>query len=268
MNATNFVSMLHHAAYVYATEYDWSIIPLGPRSKIPRTPNGVKDATTDTQQIDAWWRCCPNANIGIVTGLRSGIVGLDIDPKPDAQEILAELESKFGKLPSTPHVITGRGGFHFYFRTIESLKNRIGLFTGVDFKADEGYLVAPPSIHANGNPYVWEASHRPGELALAEMPNWLAELTKSETNRDQGKTFLRTNWPNLLKTGFCNGRRNSDLTRLAGHLFRRHVDPQIAVSLLTAFNQKFIKPPLTESELLRTIDAIAGLELRRRRGVS
>src|SRR5690242_4062686 len=32
--------------------------------KHPRTPKGVKDATTDAEQIRCWWSMWPDANIG------------------------------------------------------------------------------------------------------------------------------------------------------------------------------------------------------------
>jgi hypothetical protein len=47
--------------------------------KHPRTAHGLKDASTDQQQVAAWWREWPDANVGIVTGTESGIVVIDID---------------------------------------------------------------------------------------------------------------------------------------------------------------------------------------------
>ena len=41
--------------------------PCGSDAKHPRTPNGLKDATSDLEQITAWWTRWPNANIGITT---------------------------------------------------------------------------------------------------------------------------------------------------------------------------------------------------------
>ena len=45
--------------------------------KHPMTKNGVKDATTDLDQIRKWWQRWPNANIGVATGSASGIGGGD-----------------------------------------------------------------------------------------------------------------------------------------------------------------------------------------------
>lgn len=48
--------------------------------KHPRTSHGVKDATTDADQIRKWWTEHPHANIGVATGAQSGIFELDVDP--------------------------------------------------------------------------------------------------------------------------------------------------------------------------------------------
>jgi len=42
--------------------------------KHPRTPHGVKDATTDERRMRAWLSKWPEANIGIRTGQESGLV--------------------------------------------------------------------------------------------------------------------------------------------------------------------------------------------------
>ena len=49
--------------------------------KHPRTANGVKDATTDRDQVRAWWKQWPDANIGIAIGRSSGIFVVDVDGK-------------------------------------------------------------------------------------------------------------------------------------------------------------------------------------------
>ncbi len=48
----------------------WAVFPLRPSSKFPLIPKdeggrGCLDATTDEQQIRAWWTRQPDANIGL-----------------------------------------------------------------------------------------------------------------------------------------------------------------------------------------------------------
>src|SRR5258708_4807964 len=77
---------LHHAQ-AYARK-GWRVFPLheirpnqtcscgrspcSSAGKHPRTKNGVKDATTDSAQIAAWWERWPTATIGIATGIAPG----------------------------------------------------------------------------------------------------------------------------------------------------------------------------------------------------
>jgi hypothetical protein len=86
--------------------------------KHPRgIPNGLKGATCDLAQVEAWWRKYPNANIGCVPG-RSGYVVLDADLYKAhfaGAELLSEEEQ------ATPTTITGGGGKHLWFRKPEGV---------------------------------------------------------------------------------------------------------------------------------------------------
>src|SRR5215469_4004528 len=64
--------------------------------KHPRTAHGVKDATSDTEQIKAWWKTWPQANVGIDAGEKNGIVVLDIDVCHGGEETLAQCERELG----------------------------------------------------------------------------------------------------------------------------------------------------------------------------
>ncbi|HZZ28845.1 MAG TPA: phage/plasmid primase, P4 family [Pirellulales bacterium] len=140
--------------------------------KHPRTPNGLKDASNDPAIIRKWWTRWPNANIGIVTGAESGIVVVDEDERHAGNESLAALEQEHGPLPPTAKQQTG-AGFHFVFKHPGGkIGNRSGVRPGIDIRADNGYIVAAPSRHANGNTYQWIVP--PDNLA--EMPNWLLTL--------------------------------------------------------------------------------------------
>lgn len=84
--------------------------------KHPRTPNGHISATTDAIKIKRWWRRWPDANIGMPTGERSGILVLDVD-HPAGVEVL---EGEHAELPATRTHATGSGGMHVLFLYPES----------------------------------------------------------------------------------------------------------------------------------------------------
>ncbi len=83
--------------------------------KHPRTPNGFKNASTDPDQIRAWWTRWPDANIAVATGSAAGVWVLDIDPDNGGEDTLATLEAQHGALPATWCTETGGGGFHLWF---------------------------------------------------------------------------------------------------------------------------------------------------------
>jgi Bifunctional DNA primase/polymerase, N-terminal len=136
--------------------------------KHPRSRHGLRDATADAAQIRAWWATWPNANVGVATG-RLVIVDVDGD---HGRAALATLERAHRPLPPTLTAVTGRG-VHLYFRAgahrVANSAGRLG--AGLDVRGRGGYVVAPPSLHADGHRYRWSTRRRP-----APLPRWLAEL--------------------------------------------------------------------------------------------
>lgn len=138
-----------------------AVFPLRPGSKVPITPNGFKDATTDSDQVAEWWRLTPQANIGLPTGLTFDVIDIDgpagiVAFAPYAEEIRAR---SIG-LVSTPRP----GGLHWYVPVTEGRGNRAGLLPSVDYRGKGGYVVAPPSINADADRWVWV---RPIQLEVA-----------------------------------------------------------------------------------------------------
>ena len=127
-------------------------------AKHPLTPNGLRDATINTDRIRDWWTRWPDANIGIVTGQVSGIVVVDVDPDKGGLESWAELQDIHGRI-DTLTSLTGGGGMHLWFQApageLKSTTSEIA--PGIDTRAEGGYVVAPPSLHISGRRYEWEA---------------------------------------------------------------------------------------------------------------
>ena len=135
--------------------------------KHPRTMNGLTSATSDVDQVRAWWRMWPDANIGIRPHV--GHVVLDVDPRNGGAVQLVAMQEQYGQLPATRTAATGGGGWHLWFElTGDAVKE---LAPGLDIKDHDGYVVAPPSRHASGRLYEWA---NPGEIV--EAPAYLARL--------------------------------------------------------------------------------------------
>ena len=132
----------------------------------------------------------PHANVGVATGEISGIWIMDVDVRPekDGEETLRELVNGHDDLPDTLEQITGSGGRHLVFRLNgvkirNSAGNRLG--TGLDTRGDGGYFAAPPSRHASGRRYEWEASSDPFEGGrLSGAPAWLSGLVGTSAGVD------------------------------------------------------------------------------------
>ena len=174
------------------------VFPCAPDAKTPATANGHLAATTDAEQIRAWWSANPNYNIGVVPG-RSGMAVLDIDP-PLGAASLARLEVTNGPLPATMTIRTPRGGLHYWFEadwppTASKLGDKI------DTRGRSSYVLVPPSI-VKGNPYVLEANHN-----IAVGPQWIEQscaradshVSASDVDLDQPGNIARAR---SLLTGY------------------------------------------------------------------
>ena len=78
------------------------------------------------------------------------------------------------------------------------------------------------------------------------------------------QTASATAWHKLVSADVAEGARNDTVARLSGHLLRHYVDPQVALELLLAWNAVRCCPPLAPEEVAKTVNSIAGRELRRR----
>lgn len=132
-------------------------IPVFPvsRSKVPLTPRGFRDATTDKDLVLDWARRWPDANVSIVTGKTSGIAVLDVDGEQGEQS-LRELADRRGIRFRSERIATTGRGRHLYFGWIKGLKCSAGkLAPGLDIRGEGGAIIAPPSVHASGRVYTW-----------------------------------------------------------------------------------------------------------------
>ncbi len=234
------------AAMAYAKR-GWAVLPLTPRAKPPLgklVPHGWKDAATDEDTIARWWQGYPNANIGIRTGVVSGLVVLDIDPRNDGVENLRKLEQQNGELPTTVMSLTGGGGMHILFQHPGGFIKNKTLAPGVEVKADGGYVVAPPSIHPNGEAYCWEASSYPDDVLLAPLPEWLLQHMTQDTSRhDQPSGSSGGSIP--------EGERHNRLVSFAGTMRWKDMSQKAIAEALLIENRLRCIPPLPEHEVMQ-----------------
>ena len=174
----------------------YSVIPLCPRDhagcdrkhietcdtpgKRPLLPwKEYQSRRPDEQVVKALFKRNSHANVGIVMGPVSGLLGLDIDGKAGI-ELLTKLSG--GHLATTLQFNTPGGGLRLLFNWPEGLDVKIK-----SFKDDYGkeairilslgsQTVAPPSMHACGKRYAWGIGRDPLNCEAASCPQWLIDL--------------------------------------------------------------------------------------------
>jgi len=229
------------AAIAYAQKFGWHVFPVhtirdgkcscgkadcGSPGKHPLTRNGVKDATTDPDQIRMWWKEWPDANVGIAGG--NGLVILDIDPRHGGDESLDELITEHGPLPDTPEVLTGGGGRHLYFTG--AAPNKVGVMPGLDLRGAGGYVV--------------EAESRPETLPRAALPTYL--VPQAERGQGNGPTIDRID-PDELFEGIPAGERHDRLFRYACRLRTQDMKQSEAIVLVREAAARCTPPYTDES---------------------
>lgn len=177
MNA-NMVAAMHYA------ERGLPVFPCNPKNKAPLVDGGFRIATTDADQIKAWWTKWPSAMIGIPTGPASGIdvLDLDVDDKKgkDGFAYIPDWQTRSPIIVRTP-----RGGAHLWFKSNGTIYNTTDAIAhGVDTRGQGGYAIAPPSQNGAGE-YRFE---RGNEQGLADLPPFPADLRERRSAKDEQRT--------------------------------------------------------------------------------
>lgn len=226
-----------------------AVFPLQSHGKAPLTQNGCKDATTDKKQIEEWWNKHPNANIGIATGyISAGLLVIDLDIDEDkginGYDTLKRWEVVHGKLPDSWQSITGRGGYHLFYWSLELIYNRVKIMEGIDIRGEGGYIVAPPSIHPNGKRYEWEQS--PDEFELVEAPDIVLAFLNQKSEEQKSFTSPIT---------IPEGERNNILFKMASCLQARGLDGEAIMAAVSKENERKCQPPLSDKEIKKLVNS-------------
>ncbi len=228
----------------------WSVIPLKPHSKTPLGSWKANQTLRATyEELEAAFQANPDAGLGFVTGAISGKVVLDIDPDVGGKQSMNEFVAQFGRLPQTPVVRTGGGGYHYYFAYPKAgLRNSAGkLGDGLDIRGDGGYVVAPPSIHPNGTRYRWAEGRTPDDVPLAPLPTWVMTCLFSTPTIQQP----------IAEGVILEGKRHAALLSLGGAMVSKGMSGEAVEAALLAENARRCDPPLSPEEVVKLAKDIA-----------
>jgi len=262
------VKTLAEYAVAYA-RLGWSVFPLWPGEKTPilKTWEKFQKNKATDDQIKRWWKKWPDANIGLVTGLISDLIVIDLDSQTGREKYI----TAFGELHGTISQTTGKpNSLHLLFKhpRDQEYQNRVGLFPDVDVRADGGYIAVAPSIHPNGTQYKWDID--PTEMDLDDLMD-LPNDVKDKLMADQEITGVSKNpegWVQEALMGVKIGRRNETCTKLAGYYLRIfNGDITQTEIILESWNGRN-SPPLDWKEIKRTVRSVADREGREALGKS
>lgn len=148
----------------------WSVIPIKKNDKRPiiRWGKFRYERMKETDVEKFFKKAC---NIGIVTGKISQLVVLDYDINGNDDKRFLE------KLFSTDTLTVETGnGFHFYYAYPGfPVRSRNRLLPFLDVRGDNGYVVAPPSVHENGKVYRFI-----NESEIRQLPDFIKDLLHEE----------------------------------------------------------------------------------------
>ncbi|BDG21019.1 hypothetical protein TthSNM17_06810 [Thermus thermophilus] len=240
------LSPSYRAAKDYAAQ-GYSVLPLAPGEKRPHprlVPHGLKEASRDPATLEAWWRSCPEAGVGLLAP--EGVLVLDFDD-PTAW---GGLRQEHPALEAAPRQRTPKGGRHVFLRLPEGvrLSASVRALEGVDLRGmGRAYVVAAPTRLKDGRGYEWEVPLvRPEELPLVPQDLLLKLLPPPPPPREvwtpvEGaspkrlRALLEAYAAQVARTP--EGQRHNTLIRYAvaaGGLIPHGLDPREAEEALVA----------------------------------
>ena len=137
---------LGEAALVYA-QAGMPVVPCWAGSKIPATEHGFLDATTDIDQVAAWWAAHPRANIGLATGIVADVLDIDAHATGTGFPAVQRLH-QMGLIGGWSHAVRSpSGGLHLYYPCDPKRPNQTWSRgrAHIDVRGRGGYIVTVPS---------------------------------------------------------------------------------------------------------------------------
>lgn len=239
----------------YTMDLGFAIIPLKAKSKEPATKHGLKDWSKDPKDLREGFNKRNSLNMGVVLGEPSGnIIVIDIDKDDDMGydgfEALRDWERQHGELPETVTAITGRGGYHLYYRTPDRvIRPSVNSDLHVDIRAEGSYAMVPPSVHPNGNTMQWE--NHPDDFDIADADENVYAFIKHVQGLADKQRKEKFKLPRVIGSG----KRNDTLFKYACSLQAEGYDDDYIWSAVETINNMRCNPPVDDVELQKIVES-------------
>lgn len=187
------------------------------------------------EEIQAWWKKYPKANIGLVTGEISNLLVIDCDTPESTQRIQEAIPENL----IVPCEKTPRGGMHFFFSHSEGFVNRARVATDIDVRTTGGYIAVAPSVNGTGRGWQWVVSMHdfdPPEIAVAikDILNTFSLYRESVTckgDADSDKS-AQVSGVSTNQHFWEDGRRDDDLYHASNCLTKGGCEPEFQCNML------------------------------------
>jgi hypothetical protein len=220
----------------------WHVHPLKPGDKKPITPHGKNDATTDAEQIRAWWAQVPNANVGIACK-PSQLCVLDADHGLKDEAAFLAWRDRNG-LPTTYAVRSGRrpefGVQSYYSGPAKDGRFELDGVTG-DIKSLGGLVLAAGCIHPDSKEMYYVLVDAP----LANIPPIIERSRKRPTEVKPGEA--------IKKLGVGEGRHPLLISKL-GSLFNMGLSRDGLLAAMVDVNEVYCADPVPFDDLEKMVD--------------
>ena len=227
-------------AFEYYKKYNFNMVPIQKDGKRPIEKDWTNKDHTEIGEWETWLK--DGLNVGLKTGLKSQVIGLDIDTNKIPSE-LAGILIKYDTL-----IQKSGKGFHYFFGNDPEIPNGNFNFKGVhiDVRSDGGQIVMFPSV-VDGVP------RKILNMApIAPLPSDLKEFLKkylSSKPVDNAEIIIPDNLETLkLINNNLEGCCNNTFIKLGGILRKELSLPETSF-VLNVLNKQLLENPMDQNQV-------------------
>lgn len=221
-----------------------SVIPIRPRNKVPALSKWeqYQERIPTEDEVQAWFKRTPDANIALVCGAISNIVAIDVD----GEQGQAWFKGNMPK-PNCYQYTSSKSKFHaFYAHPGGIVPPAVGIATEVDVRGDGSYVVFSPSVHKSGA--IYTLHYLPG------FTGWDSLIACPDLS--QFKPLQKEKTEVCATAEVVEGNRNATLTALVGRWFAKGMSRDDVLCFAIGWNDKHCNPPMPEREVERTVESV------------
>jgi hypothetical protein len=244
----------------------WSIFPVilteDPSGKVQKKPavpwREYIDRLPTEYELKEWFGPERYNGIGLATGAVSGVVVIDVEAEAEPETV-----EFFNRTPFASRTISG--GWHFYYKATEALRNTVRLDDKlVDFRGDGGFVVLPPS-GINKKKYSWQKTEG-GLGSLPPLPDDVIKMLQAQNKSGgEAKPVFNFDQDEYPYPDVYEGGRNAAAAQVIGSILARIPRNQWKImgwATIKDWNENHCHPSLPEFELKQTWESIVAGEMR------